>query len=278
MRRQYKIRKLAVNVAAAGVLAMAFAQAQPGMPSPLKKVGIDQRLDSQVPLETMLVDEDGRAVRLGQYFTGKPVILALVYYECPMLCNMTLNGLVHSMEAMSLKVGEDYDIVTVSFDARETAHMARAKKEKYLEKLNRPGAGDGWHFLTGNAVSVRKVADSVGFHYAWDIMTNQFAHASGVMVLTPQGKVSKYFYGIEYPARDLRLGLVEASANKIGTPVDKILLFCFHYDPATGKYGVVIMNVVRAAASATVFALGLFMVVAIRRDRKKQSASNRRQS
>jgi protein SCO1 len=268
------------NISAVILCALAAAPAfcQPATPSALRKVGIDQRLNMQVPLETMLVDEGNHPARLGQYFHGKPVLLAMVYYQCPMLCNMTLNGVVHAMEGLTLKPGEDFEIVIVSFDARETSAMAKAKRDTYMQKLNRPDAEAGWHFLTGNAVSVRKVAESVGFHYEWDSMTNQFAHASGIMVLTPTGRVSKYFYGIEYRPRDLRLGLVEASENRIGTAVDKILLFCYHYDPATGKYGVVIMNVVRVLAFATVFALGLFMFVSLRRDRRNAPLAHGRLS
>jgi protein SCO1/2 len=245
--------------------------AQPGMPAAFQKVGIDQKLNAQVPLETILQDEDGAKVRLGQYFTGKPVVLALVYYACPMLCNMTLNGLNDAMEKMSLDLGSDFQVVTVSFDERETPQVARAKKANYIKKYDRAGAAEGWHFLTGNAVSVRKVAESVGFHYAWDSMTNQFVHAAGIMVLTPDGKVSKYFYGIKFDPRDLRLGLVDASDKKIGTAVDKILLFCYHYDPATGKYGPMVMNIVRLTAGATVLMLGMFVFVWLRRDQRRPS-------
>jgi protein SCO1/2 len=242
--------------------------AQPGMPAAFQKIGIDQKLNNQMPLETILQDENGMKVRLGQYFTGKPVILALVYYACPMLCNLTLNGLKESMEKMSLDLGKDYNVVTVSFDDRETPPLARNKKAAYMKEYGRPGAAEGWHFLTGNAVAVRKVAEAVGFHYAWDSMTNQFAHATAIMVITPEGKVSKYFYGIKYDPRDLRLGLVDASNQKIGSPVDKILLFCYHYDPATGKYGPVVMNIMRLAAGATIGTLGFFMILWLRREHR----------
>jgi protein SCO1/2 len=241
------------------------------MPAAFQKVGIDQRLNAQVPLETILQDEEGATVRLGQYFTGKPVVLALVYYACPMLCNMTLNGLMESMEKLSLDLGTDYQVVTVSFDERETPPLAKAKKANYAQRYGRTGAAEGWHFLTGNAVAVRKVAESVGFHYAWDSMTNQFVHAAGIMVLTPQGKVSKYFYGIKYDPRDLRLGLVDASDQKIGTAVDKILLFCYHYDPATGKYGPMVMNIVRLSAGMTVLTLGMFVIGWLRREQRRAS-------
>jgi protein SCO1/2 len=246
-----------------------FLAGQPGTPMAFKKIGIDQRLNNQMPLETILQDEDGRTVRFGQFFSGdRPVVLALVYYACPMLCNMTLNGLSDAMEKMPLDLGTDYQVVTVSFDDRETAPLAKMKKENYVKKYNRPGAAEGWHFLTGNAVAVRKIAEAAGFHYVWDSMTNQFAHAAGIMVLTPQGKVSKYFYGIKYEPRDLRLGLVDASDRKIGSAVDKILLYCYHYDPATGKYGLVVMSIVRLSAAATVLTLGMFMLIWLRRDRR----------
>ena len=258
-----------VRLSACGsLLFVSSLVAQPGMPAAFQKIGIDQKLNNQVPLETILQDENGRTVRLGQFFSDKPVVLALVYYACPMLCNMTLNGLNDAMEKMPLDLGKDYQVVTVSFDERETPPLAKMKRDNYVKKYNREGAAEGWHFLTGNAVAVRKVAESVGFHYAWDSMTNQFAHAAGIMVLTPQGKVSKYFYGIKYEPRDLRLGLVDASDKKIGTLADKILLYCYHYDPATGKYGFAVMTIVRVSAAATVGALGLFMLIWIRRERR----------
>jgi protein SCO1/2 len=256
------------RIATGTIFCLSLASAQPGMPTAFQKIGIDQRLNNQVPLETILIDEDGRTVRLGQYFSDKPVVLSLVYYACPMLCNMTLNGLNEAMEKLPLDIGTDYQVVTVSFDERETAPLAKMKKESYVKKYGRPGAAQGWHFLTGNAVAVRKVAESVGFHYAWDTMTNQFAHATGIMVLTPQGKVSKYFYGIKYEPRDLRLGLVDASDRKIGSLADKILLYCYHYDPATGKYGPVVMRIMRLSAGATVLTLGMFMLIWIRRERR----------
>ncbi len=241
-------------------------------PTMFKKVRFDQNLNQQVPLEATFKNEAGMTVRLGQYFRGKPVILALVYYQCPMLCNMELNGLAQAMRNISLSAGEDFEVVTVSFDARETPPLAMAKKDTYLEKYTRPHAVGGWHFLTGKEENIRKLADSVGFHYVYDPISKQFAHASGIVVLTPEGKISRYFYGIVYPPKDLRLGLVEASNNKIGTAVDQLMLFCFHYDPNTGKYGVIISNVLRAAASATVLALGTFLVVMFRRDRKANHA------
>jgi len=192
----------------------------PGLPPMVRNVGIDQKLNAQLPLELRFKNESGQSVRLGQYFVKKPVVLALVYYECPMLCDMVLNGLVHSMEKMTLNLGGDFDIVTVSFNPHDTWALAAAKKSSYLEKLKRPGAEQNWHFLTGDKAAIQQLAGSVGFRYAYDPKTNQFAHASGIMVITPEGKVSRYFYGIQYEPRDLRLGLVEASNHKIGSPAD----------------------------------------------------------
>lgn len=257
------------------MLALAFsatASAQQfGLPAMVKGVGIDQNLNGQIPLELTFTDDTGQMVRLGQYFRQKPVVLALVYYECPMLCDMVLNGLTHSMEQVTLNLSGDFDVVTVSFNPKETWQLAAAKKANYVEKYQRKGAQQGWHFLTGQEENIKKLADAAGFHYKYDPITKQFAHASGIMVLTPEGKISRYFYGIEYKPRDLRLGLVEASQNKIGTFADQVLLFCFHYDPMTGKYGPVIANVTRGLASATVLGLGTFIFVLLRRERHGDS-------
>jgi protein SCO1 len=263
-----------VSLALAGLaLFCASASAQQfGLPAMVRGVGIDQNLNAQIPLELIFKDDTGQTVRLGQYFRQKPVVLTLVYYECPMLCDMVLNGLTHTMEQTSLDLGKDFEVVSVSFNPRETWQIAGAKKSNYVEKYQRKGAAEGWHFLTGTEENIKKLADTAGFHYKWDPMTKQFAHAAGIMVLTPEGKIARYFYGIEYKPRDFRLGLVEASKNKIGSPVDAIMLFCFHYDPMTGKYGVVISRVIRALGSATVLALGMLLFVLIRRDRQTSHA------
>jgi len=233
-----------------------------GLPAVLKNVRIDQRLNEQVPLDAVFKDEQGRDVTLGQFFKGKPVVLSLVYYSCPMLCNQVLNGMLGSFRQVSFNIGEQYEVVTVSFDSRETPELAAAKKSTYIKAYNRPAAEASWHFLTGNEANIKRLTEAVGFHYLWDDQTKQFAHASGIMVLTPEGKLARYFYGIEYPAKDLRLGLVEASRNKIGTPVDVLMLYCYHYDPATGKYGAVIMNIVRLAGGVTlVLIVGLLLVL-----------------
>jgi protein SCO1 len=246
----------------------AFAQVQTGWrPAVLRSVGIDQKLGAQVPVDVPFIDEDGRPVVLGQYL-GKPVILALVYYQCPSLCNMVLNGVLRSVRNLTMTAGNEYNIVAVSFDSRETPEMAAAKKASYVKGYGRPGAEQGWHFLTGSAASSKMLADSVGFHFAYDSSTNQFAHGSAIMVLTPEGRVARYFYGIDYPERDVRLGLVEASNRTIGSAVDQVMLYCYHYDPSNGKYGMVIMNVLRLAGIVTVSALAAFMIIMFRRDFK----------
>ncbi|MEW6127321.1 MAG: SCO family protein [Acidobacteriota bacterium] len=221
------------------------------VPGQLQDITIEQRLDTQVPLDLPLRDEQGKAVRLGDYFGKRPVVLALVYYTCPMLCNQILNGVAGSLKTLSFDAGKEFEVVAVSFDPRDLPETANAKKQAYLERYNRKGTENGWHFLTGEEASVKALADTVGFNYRWDEASQQYIHASAIMVLTPQGKLSKYFYGIEYSPRDLKLGLVEASEGKIGTAVDQFYLFCFHYDPATGKYGVVIMNIIRLLGGVT---------------------------
>ena len=237
-------------------------------PTILREVRIDQRLDQQLPLSLTFRDESGKPVKLGDYFGEKPVLLSLVYYRCPMLCTLVLNGELRALRAVPLTIGREFDVVTVSIDPRETPELAAAKKSEYLRKYKRAGAETGWHFLTGDEKSIRQLAEAVGYRYTYDPETGQYAHAAGIMVATPRGKLSKYFYGIEYSARDLRLGLVEAGENRIGSIADQILLFCFHYDPMTGKYGLAVMNVLRAAGVATVAGLGMFVVLMLRRERK----------
>ena len=231
----------------------------------LQKVGISQKLGAQIPLDLPFTDESGRDVTLRKYF-DKPVILALVYYQCPSLCNLVLNGALHSANQLDMDAGKQYEIVAVSFDPRETPEMAAAKKRTYLNDYKRQGGQQGWHFLTGPETSSKMLADAVGFRFVYDALTNQYAHSSAIMILTPAGRVARYFYGIDYPVRDVRLGLVEASSERIGTPTDQVLLYCFHYDPATGKYALVIMNVLRLAGLITVSALAAFMIVMFRRD------------
>lgn len=243
--------------------------AQPfGRPPALREVGIDQKLDYQVPLDLAFTDESGKTVRLGQYFHGKPVVLSLVYYNCPMLCNLVMNGELRAFRKVPQILGRDFEAVTVSFDPKETTPLAVSKKSSYVDKYNRPGAANGWHFLTGREDQIRALADSVGFHYAWDPKTQQWAHASGIVILTPQGRIARYQYGIEYSDKDLRLSLVEASANKIGSLTDQVLLFCYHYDPKAGKYTFAVMNSLRVGGLGVVTAVGLFMIVNLRRERR----------
>lgn len=246
------------------------AAAQSGLPEPLRGVGIDQRLDEQVPLQTVFRNETGQTVRLGDYLGRRPAILALVYYECPMLCTLVLNGLLRTLRALPAELDGRFEIVTVSFDPREAPALAAAKKEEYIQRYGRAGAAGRWHFLTGDQSSIAALTQAVGFRYAFDAKTNQFAHASALVVLTPAGKVARYLYGVEYSPRDLRLALVEASAGKIGSRVDQALLYCFAYDPAAGKYSLIVMRVVRVLGTATLAALVAFLWVNFRRDRRKK--------
>jgi protein SCO1/2 len=237
------------------------------LPAGLRGVNIEQRLNQQVPLDLVFRDEFGRSLPLSTYFSGnKPVLLALVYYNCPMLCTLILNGVESSLKAVSLDPGRDFEVVAVSFDPRDTPEIAARKKANYLQRYRRPDTANGWHFLTGSESSIKALTEAVGYQYKFDPATGQFAHASAIMILTPQGKLSRYFYGVEYAPRDVRLGLVEASQNKIGTPVDQVLLFCYHYDPGSGKYGAIAMNMVRLAGAAFVLICGVFLFVSWRHD------------
>ncbi len=238
---------------------------QGGKPEALKEVKIEQRLNNQVPLDIAFRDETGRPVQLSEYFkAGKPVVLSLVYYECPMLCNQVLNGQVSMMGVLNFDAGKEYTAVTVSFDPRETPALAASKKQTYLKRYGREGTAAGWHFLTGEQPSIDRLTEAVGFQYAWDTDSNQFAHASAIMVLTPEGRLSHYFYGIEYAPKDVRLSLVEASAGGIGSAADQLLLYCYHYDPTTGRFKPV-MAVIRAAGGLTVLGLGALLFVLMRR-------------
>jgi protein SCO1 len=236
-------------------------------PDLLKEVGIDQKLGQQVPLDLAFREETGRTVQLSQYFGHKPVILSLVYFNCPMLCTQVLNGQEAAMKGLPMDAGNQFEAVTVSIDPSDRPVLASVKKQMYLGMYGRADAAQGWHFLTGDEAQIKQLANAVGFRYAYDPDSKQFAHASVIMVLTPDGKISKYFYGIQYSPRDLRLGLVEASAQKIGTPVDSILLFCYHYDPHTGKYGLLISRLIQAGGLLTVLAIGVMMLIFFRRER-----------
>jgi len=241
------------------------------LPAALRGVDFEQRLEAPLPLEAEFTDSTGAAVRLGDYFGERPVVLALVYYECPMLCNLVLNGTVASLRAVDFDAGQDFDVVVVSFDPRETPALAAAKKANYTASYGRQGTDQGWHFLTGDSTNIEGLAKAVGFRYVYNQETEEFAHSAGIVLATPEGLVSRYFYGVDFPPRDLRLGLVEAADSKIGNLVDQVLLFCFHYDPATGQYSVATINAVRVGGVITVAALLTFMLTALRRERLEAS-------
>ncbi|HEY4087278.1 MAG TPA: SCO family protein [Bryobacteraceae bacterium] len=242
-------------------------------PDILKGVDIEQRLNSQLPLDAVFRDENGETVQLAQYFSKRPVVLALVYYECPMLCTQILNGVVQTAKSMTLAPGKDYDVVVISFDPKETPAMAMAKKTNYMKKFGRPETAAGWHFLTGATPSIDRVTNAVGFRYKWDPALSAYAHASAVYVLTPEGKLSKYFYGISYSATDMRFGLIEASHDKIGTAVDELLLFCCQFDPHSGKYTLAIVGVLRLAGAATLLMLSGYVAKMLRRDKAKKTGA-----
>ncbi len=247
-----------------------------GLPEALQEVGIEQKLGEQLPLDTLVKDEEGQVVKLGTLFqSGRPVVLAFVYYECPMLCNEVLNGLTGSLKGVSLEAGKDFDVVALSFDAREneTPGLAKNKKAAYMERYGRPGTEKGWHFLTADEASINSIAGAAGFGFRWDKKSEQFAHAGGVMVVTPQGKMSRYFYGVDYAPRDLKLGILESAENRVGSAAEKLLLYCYHYDPSTGKYGLAILNVIRAAAVLTLLGMGAMGFVFWRRGKKVNSES-----
>ena len=257
-------------------IALAVALAVPSLstgetaetrPPALRGVGIEQHLNQQVPLDLTFRNEAGEPVTLRSLMRGKPVILSLAYYQCPMLCTLVLNGLVGAMRALPFDAGNEFDVITVSFDPKDTPELAAKKKATYLGEYRRQGAEQGWHFLTGDEASIKALTDAVGFRYNYLPEKGQFAHAAGIMVLTPSGVLSRYFYGVEFAPRDLKFGLMEAANGKIGSPVDQLMLFCFQYDPATGRYTTVVLNAIRVGGVLTLVALGLFMARSWRRDR-----------
>ena len=239
-------------------------------PEILKHVGIEQRIGVSLPLDLEFNDETGTPVSLGSYFGDKPVILTLVYYDCPMLCTEVLNGLNRSLAPLNYSIGEEFEVVTVSFDPRESPTLASQKKAVYTQRYGRPGTGEGWHFLTGEAPAIDALTESVGFNYVYDETDGQFVHGSAIMIISPKGTVSHYFFGIEYPSEDIRLALIESSEEKLGNVFDQIMLYCFNYDPEQGRYGVAIMNAMRLAGLATLLAMGSFMVVMFKRDRRRR--------
>ncbi|HMQ03742.1 MAG TPA: SCO family protein [Pyrinomonadaceae bacterium] len=242
-----------------------------GLPEPLKETGIEQKLGEQLPLETVFKDENGQAVKLGELFNkGRPVVLAFVYYECPMLCNEVLNGLTGSLKGVSFDAGREFDVVAISFDARENdmPDLARNKKTSYMKRYGRPGTEKGWHFLTGSPEAIDAVTKAAGFGFKWDEKSSQFAHAGGVMVVTPEGKMSRYFYGIDYSPKDLKFGIMESADNRVGSASEQLLLYCFHYDPSTGRYGLAVLNVMRLGAVLTLMGMAAMGLVFWRRNRK----------
>ena len=265
---RHTLAALLLALSAGGVSAQPAQPAAARRPEPLKEIGFDQRLGESLPLDITLRDEHGKDVVLRDLFRGRPVVLSLVYYECPMLCTLSLNGLVSALDVLKLEPGRDFDLITVSFDARETHDQARKRKNVYLNRYRRPEAGGAWHFLTGDRPQLERLTRAVGFRYAWDEDTQQFAHASGVVVATPQGVISRYLYGIEYSPKDLRFALIESAAQRIGTPVDTLLLSCYRYDPVHGRYGAYVMGILRVAALATIGVLGGFVAVMLRRERR----------
>jgi protein SCO1/2 len=244
------------------------------MPSALREIGFDQNLDQQLPLDTQFVDEQGQPVRLGQYFGQRPVVLGFVYYDCPMLCTQVMGALTSTMAMVTLEAGKDYDVVLVSFDPRETPRQASTRKIEYMHRLKKPEAEQSWHFLTGQQGDIERLTKAAGFRYTWDEETKQFAHPAGVIVVTPDGRPARYLFGIEYGPRDVRLALVEASKGKIGSIADNLLLFCYHYDPMTGRYGFVIMRILRVAGVATVLLIAASILLMVRRERQKLRTPN----
>jgi protein SCO1/2 len=237
-----------------------------GLPEALRNVGFEPPLNGQIPASLHFKDETGKDVTLGDYFHGKPVLLALVYYGCPMLCNQVEQGVVGSLKMLSFNPGTDYEVVFVSFDARESSEMAAQKKTAALGHFQRPQTADGWHFLTGTQDSIDALTQAANFRYSFNAKTNIFAHASGIMLLTPDGRISRYFYGVEYPSRDMRLGLIDASAGKIGSPIDHLLLYCFQYDPSTARYSATILRIVRLGGILTIFTIVAGILIFRRRD------------
>jgi protein SCO1/2 len=244
-------------------------------PAILDKVGIDQKIGQQLPLDLTFTDEAGRDVKLGDFFGKRPVVMALAYYECPMLCTQVLNGMTGALKTLSFEAGKDFDVVVVSINPREGPQLASEKKHTYVEHYGRPATAAGWHFLTGTDPAIHQLAAAVGFRYAYDENIQQYAHAAAIYVVTPSGVVARYFLGIDFAPRDLRLALIEASHNRLGTVADQLLLLCYHYDPTTGTYGAAIIRAVRIGGIATLASIVAFVFVSLRRDRQHADLSSR---
>jgi protein SCO1/2 len=283
------MRKVRITLGIAALLLAASAlhgQTVPGnvgptaatMPPALQNVGFEPQLNAQMPLDLSFRDESGRSVQLREYFGQKPVVLAFVYYGCPMLCNQVQQGVVGALRMLSFNPGRDYEVVFISFDSRETPEMAAEKKKAALAHFRRPETDSGWHFLTGSQESIDAATHAANFRYNFSAKTNLFAHASGVMVLTPDGRISRYFYGVEYPGRDMRLGLVEASAGKIGTPIDHVLLFCYQYDPTAATYSAAILKIIRLGGVLTILCIVGGILIFRRRDARLQQGKLRQTS
>jgi protein SCO1 len=266
---------LALAVSLLTVLARGQAPAIDLSPPPPKNVGFDQNIGRTVPLDATFRDETGKTVRLGDYFADKPVVLSLAYFACPMLCSLSMQGLSGSLKGINLDAGRDFELITISFDPRETSAMARAKKDTAIQRYGRPGAALGWHFLTGDEAAIQQVTSTVGFRYEWDASIQEYAHPTGIVVLTPDGKVARYLFGVEYAPKDLRLSLVEASHGNLGTVVDQLLLLCYHYDPKAGRYGRVAIGAMRAGGALTLLSLGALVVVMTRKEKRARKKTAR---
>lgn len=253
-----------------------FGMTASDRPAALREVAFDQRLDEQVPLDVRLRDESGREVRLGDYLTDTPVVLSLAYFSCPMLCGLSQQGLASSLKPLQFSVGKEFDVLTVSFDPRDTPEAAREKKREVLARYGRDGAADGWHFLTGDAAEVERLTHAVGFRYQYDEKRGEYAHPAGIVLLTPDGRIARYFFGIDFSPRDLRLGLVETAERRIGSVVDQVLLFCFHYDAAMGRYSAIALNSVRVGGVVTVLAMVALIGGALLREASRRRAARNR--
>lgn len=267
-----KPARLAILLCAVAPCAAAVASPNgPLLPKELRGIGIQQNLGAQLPLDARFADETGRSVRLGDYFGLRPAVLALVYYQCTMLCNQILNGVVAGLRPLSLVPGRDFDVIAISINPLEGPALARAKRDTYVRHYSSRSNPEGWHFLTGSEPDIHAVADAVGFHYRYDPVNDIYIHASGIMVVTPQGRIARYFYGVEFQPKDLKLGLIEAAGSRIGSLADQILLFCYHYDPSTGKYTATVLNFLRAGAAATLLLLAGCLALLWRRDLRRGS-------